>query len=153
MARVSATIELPGRVYEAETCWYDLSRWPDWVDGLGHVAQVTGDWPRAGAVVVWESVPAGRGTVREQVIEYEPRSGQRSQVEDDSIAGRQSVAFTPSSDGLELRLSLDYRLKRRSPISALIDLLFIRRLMGASLARTLTQFQIVLSDSPPGAFE
>src|SRR5437660_10180007 len=153
MARVSATVELPGRVYEAETCWYDLSRWPDWVDGLGHVVEASDGWPGAGALVVWESVPAGRGTVREQVVSYEPRSGQTSQVEDDSISGQQTVAFVPRDDGLELRLSLDYRLKRRSPVSALVDLLFIRRLMGASLGRTLTQFRAVLSDSPPSAFK
>ena len=153
MPTVSATIEVPARVYEAETCWYDLERWPEWVDGLGEISEVRGDWPQAGSTVVWESGPAGRGTVREQVASYEPRRGQSSQIEDDSITGRQSVAFTPAGNGAEVRLSLEYRLKRRSPLGAVVDLLFIRRLMGASLARTLAQYRAVLSDSPPGPFK
>jgi hypothetical protein len=153
MSRVSATIELPGRVYDAEQCWYDLSRWPEWVDQFHELIETQGDWPRVGSVVRWQSTPLGRGTVTEKVLEYEPRSGQLSQVEDDSISGRQSVTFTAHQDGLELRLALDYRLKRRSPFSAVTDLLFIRRLMGASLGRTLAQFQVLAGDSPSGAFK
>jgi hypothetical protein len=153
MASVSASLELPGRIFEAETCWYDLERWPEWVDGLAEVVEVQGDWPRPGSTVVWVSGPAGRGTVRERVTEYEPRSGQASEVEDNSITGVQRVAFAPRGHGAELRLSLDYRLKRRSPLSALVDLLFIRRLMAASLARTLAQFSALLCDSPPTGFK
>jgi hypothetical protein len=153
MPQVSATVELPGRVYDAEQCWYDLSRWPEWVDQFHEIVETHGDWPTVGSVVVWQSTPAGRGTVTEQVVEYEARSGQASRVEDDSISGRQSVTFTARQDGLELRLALEYRLKRRSPFSAVTDLLFIRRLMGASLARTLAQFQVLVNDSPSGAFK
>lgn len=153
MPRVSASLELPGRVYEAERCWYDLERWPEWVDGLAEIVEVQGDWPEAGSAVVWISGPAGRGTVHERVTEYEPRSGQTSQVEDDSITGLQRVAFGPRDQGAELRLSLEYRLKRRSLLNALVDLLFIRRLMAASLARTLAQFSAVLSASPPNGFK
>jgi hypothetical protein len=151
---VTATIELPGRVYDAETCWYDLERWPEWVDGLARVLEVRGDWPNPGSEVIWESHPAGRGTVRERVTEYEPRSGQASQVDDDSITAQQSVSFQPRDEGgVQLQLALEYALKRRSPVSWLVDLVFIRRLMGASLGRTLDRFQAVLSDSPPGAFK
>lgn len=153
MPRVSATIELPGRVYEAETCWYDLEHWPEWVDGLAQVVEVRGDWPKPGSEVIWESNPAGRGTVRERVTDYEPRGGQTSSVDDESISGRQTVTFQPRDDGVELQLALDYTLKRRSPVSWLVDLVFIRRLMGASLGRTLDRFQVVLGNSPGGAFE
>src|SRR5438270_9262902 len=69
MPRVSAKIELPGRVYEAERCWYEVPRWPEWVDQLARVVEVRGEWPRAGSEVVWESHPAGRGTVREHVVQ------------------------------------------------------------------------------------
>jgi hypothetical protein len=153
MPRVKAAIELPGRVYDAETCWYDLNRWPGWVDGLARVLEVRGDWPALGSEVVWESYPAGRGTVRERVSTYEPRSGQTSEIEDDSISGIQRVSFEPLAEGLQLELALEYRLKRRSAVSGLVDILFIRRLMGASLGRTLTGFRAVLGDSPPGAFK
>jgi Polyketide cyclase / dehydrase and lipid transport len=153
MPRVTATIELPGRVYEAEACWYDVERWPEWVDGLARVIEVRGDWPKPGSEVTWESHPAGRGTVRERVTDYEPRSGQRSDVDDESITARQSVTFEPQGDGVQIQFALEYTLKRRSPVSWLVDLVFIRRLMGASLGRTLERFQAVVRTSPPGAFE
>ena len=153
MPRVTATIELPGRVYDAESCWYDLERWPQWVDGLARIVEVRGDWPQPGAEVIWESHPAGRGTVHERVTDYEPRSGQTSEVDDDSISARQSVSFEPRDDGVQVQLALEYTLKRRSPVGWLVDLVFIRRLMGASLGRTLDRFQGVLSTSPPGAFK
>ena len=150
MPRVSATIELPGKVYEAETAWYDTARWPRWVDGLARVVEVRGDWPKPGSEVIWQSHPAGRGTVRERVSQYEPRSGQTSDVEDDSISARQSVTFRPQDEGVELQLTLEYALKRRSAVSGLVDLLFIRRLMGASLGRTLGQFRAILEGTRPG---
>ena len=153
MPRVSAKIELPGRVYEAERCWYEVPRWPEWVDQLARVVEVRGEWPKTGSEVVWESHPAGRGTVREHVVQYEPRSGQTSEVEDDSISGRQSVSFRPQSGGLEVELALDYTLKGRSPVSGLVDILFIRRLMGASLGRTLTQFRAVVQSARAETFE
>jgi uncharacterized membrane protein len=148
MPRVSATIELPGRVYEAETVWYDTARWPQWVDGLARVVEVRGPWPEMGSEVIWESHPMGRGTVRERVTHHELRSGQTSDVDDDSITARQSVTFEPRADGLELRLTLEYTLKRRS--LRLVDLLFIRRLMGASLGRTLNQFRTILEAARSG---
>jgi hypothetical protein len=140
-------------VYDAERCWYEVPRWPEWVDQLARVVEVRGDWPKAGSEVVWESHPAGRGTVRERVVQFEPRSGQASEVEDDSISGRQSVTFRPQAEGVELELRLDYKLKQRSPVSGLVDILFIRRLMGASLARTLTQFRTVAQSARPEIFE
>jgi hypothetical protein len=150
---VSARIEVRSSVHEAETAWYDTRRWPQWVDQLARVVEVQGDWPRAGAVVAWESGPAGRGKVRERVTQHEPLSGQVSEVEDDSIVGRQSVSFEPRQDGAEVQLALEYRLRRRSPLSALVDLLFIRRLMGASLAKTLGQFRSALEASRPSSFK
>jgi hypothetical protein len=150
---VSATIELSASVHEAETAWYDTGRWSQWVDQLARVVEVQGDWPHAGSVVVWESGPAGRGRVRERVAAYEPLAGQETDVEDDSIVGRQSVAFEPLGDRVEVRLALEYRLRRRSPVSGLVDLLFIRRLMGASLAKTLTQFRAAFRASNEASFK
>ena len=140
-------------MYDAESCWYDVKRWPEWVDGLARVLEVRGDWPKPGSEVIWESHPAGRGTVRERVIDYQPRSGQTSNVDDDSISARQSVDFQPHGDGVQLQFALEYKLKRRSPVSWLVDVVFIRRLMGASLGRTLERFQSALGNSHPGAFK
>lgn len=140
MREVRVIQRFPGTVHEAERCWYDVERWPAWVDGLARVVGVEGRWPGAGSSVSWESGPAGRGRVLERVIDQEPLSGQTLEVQDDSIEGRQSVTFTPAQGGVELELALAYELRRRSPLTPLVDLLFIRRAMAASLGRTLDRF-------------
>ncbi len=137
----------PGSVQEAERCWYDTDRWPEWIDELARVVAVEGDWPRPGATVTWESGPAGRGRVRECVLAYEPMVGQTLEVEDDSIRGHQSVSFTAVEHGVEIALSLRYVIKRRSPLTPLLDVLFVRRPMATSVARTLTRFGLRLAES------
>ncbi len=146
MRTVHVTRSFPATVHEAETCWYDTRGWPAWVDGFGRVLELHGDWPRAGASVTWESGPAGRGRVRERVMAHEPLAGQTLQVEDDSVRARQTVAFTPTDNGVEIELSLEYELLRRSIFTAIVDLLFIRRAMENSLRATLERFGLVLSD-------
>jgi hypothetical protein len=136
-------------VPEAESHWYDTGRWADWVDGLEQVLSVGGDWPRAGATVSWRSGPAGRGQVTERVLDHEPRRGQTLEVSDDSIHGEQSIAFTPEPPGVRVELSLAYEITRRSPVTPLIDLLFIRRAMTASLEQTLSRFGVSLESSYP----
>ena len=147
MATIRVNGLLEGTVHEAETCWYDTARWPDWVDELSRIVSVEGDWPRQGATVIWQSGPAGRGRVRETVISYEPLGGQTVAVEDESITGTQQVAFDPTADGVEVSLSLDYSIKRRSPLTPLLDLLFVRRPMTISLTRTLGRFSVALAES------
>jgi hypothetical protein len=147
MPTVRATAEYPAAVHEAEKCWYDTARWPVWVDQLARVVDINGDWPEAGATVIWDSGPAGRGRVRERVASYEPLSGQTVEVEDDSIIGRQTVTFTPEEDGVAVELALEYSLKKRSPVTGLVDLLFIRRLMAGSLRTTLGRFGTELAAS------
>jgi hypothetical protein len=101
---------------------------------------VQGDWPQVGATVVWQSSPAGRGRVREQVVAYEVRRGQTVEVEDDSIEGWQEVSFTPVAEGVQIELRLKYRIKRRTPVTPLLEWLFVRRPMILSLTRTLERF-------------
>jgi uncharacterized membrane protein len=137
---VTATETYPGSVHEAERVWYDTARWPRFIDGLESVEEVTPNWPGVGAEVRWRSGPAGRGAVRERVVAYELLDGQELEVQDDSIRGRQRVTFTPEDGSVTVELSLSYELARRSPLMALIDLLFIRRAMTTSLASTLHRF-------------
>jgi len=127
-------------VHEAEESWYELERWPEWVDGLARVLEVRGPWPAAGSAVLWESGPAGRGRVTERVTGHEPLSGQTLEVEDDAIRALQWVSFTPSPEGVELEVILDYRIKRRNPLTPVIDFLFVRRLVAGSLERTVARF-------------
>jgi hypothetical protein len=134
------TQTLPGTVYEIEQRWYDTSRWTAWVEGLRRVVEVAGEWPAVGASVTWDSGPAGRGHVVERVIAHEPLAGQTVAVDDSSITGRQSVAFVPIDDGVEVELTLSYELKKRSLFTPLVDSLFIKRAMATSLATTLSRF-------------
>jgi hypothetical protein len=133
-------MRFPGTVSAAESCWYDAARWPEWVDGLERIVAVSADWPEVGATVNWESGPAGRGSVHERVIAHEPLIGQQLEVQDDSIQGRQSVAFAPAEEGVEVTLTLEYRITRRSVFMPVIDFLFVGRAMAASLSTTLARF-------------
>jgi len=132
---------LPGRISDAEALWYDTRRWPAFIDGLGHVAKLEGDWPRAGARVVWDSVPNGRGRVLEEVLEHETRVGQTVAVEDARLEGTQRVRF---GDGVVV-LELEFTLKGRTP---LLTPLFVRRAFRDSLARTLSRFARELRSEP-----
>ncbi|MBV8941139.1 MAG: hypothetical protein JO240_05375, partial [Solirubrobacterales bacterium] len=81
------------------------------------------------------------------VVSFEPLVGQTAEVEDDSIRGRQTVAFVPRNGDVAVTLRLAYELKRRSPLLALVDLLFIRRAMTQSLEQTLSRFGAELQAS------
>ena len=146
MGRASADDAFAASLPDAEAVWYDTKGWPDWIDGLSGVALVEGDWPHAGATVTWVSNPAGRGRVVEHVVSYEPGVGQTVEVEDDSIRGRQSVAFDGLEGGVRVELGLEYELRARSLVTPLVDLLFIRRAIAASLRSTLTRFGAELAD-------
>jgi hypothetical protein len=141
MGKARAKIELPAQISAAEALWYDVRRWPAFVDGLHHIEKVEGDWPDAGARVRWVSTPDGRGLVEERVARYEVRVGQTVDVEDPRIAGTQTVKFTPSENGCEMAIELDYKLKARNPFSPVVDALFIRRAFSDALRRTLGRFR------------
>ena len=137
MRTVRATIELPALASDAEAVWYDTTRWPMFIDGLGEVVSVEGDWPRPGGTVVWESHRGGRGRVEERSIAYEARRGQESAVEDPEIRGIQRIGFAPKGEGVLVTLELEYEIRRRGVFTALVDILFVRGAQTASLRRTL----------------
>ncbi len=139
MGRASASVEVPGLAWEAEALWYDPARWPAWIDGFGHVVSLSDGWPASGQAV-WNSVPGGRERVIETVTAYEPRGGQTLEVEDTRLRGTQRVAFTPGPEHTKVTLSLEYEIKERTPVTWLVDLLFVRREVAASLRRTLARF-------------
>ena len=140
MGRVQASMAYPTTVVSAaEELWYDPVRWPSFVDGFGHVSKLEGDWPKPGAVVVWDSPPGGRERVIERVERYEARVGQTLAVEDNRLRGTQRVAFQPGSEGVTVTLALDYELKD-ARLRVLVDALFVRRALRDSLRRTLRRF-------------
>jgi hypothetical protein len=140
MARVHAAIAVPGLASEAESLWYDPIRWAAWIDGFGHIAKLEGDWPQAGARLVWDSPPGGRGRVHERVVEYEARSGQALEVEDQRLRGTQRVSFEPVANGVRIGIELSYELKESNFFTPLTDMLFIRRALRDSLKRSLIRF-------------
>jgi Polyketide cyclase / dehydrase and lipid transport len=139
MGRARAVVRVPGHAADAEVLWYDPARWPVWVDGFGHALSVPDGWPAEGALH-WVSRPGGRGRVLEQVTAFEPRAGQTLAVEDERLHGTQRVTFTPGPDSVAVTLELEYELKERNPLTPLVDLLFVRRELAASLRRTLARF-------------
>jgi hypothetical protein len=139
MGRATASVQVPGLASEAEALWYDPVRWPAWVDGFGHVVEVDERWPAAGRSI-WNSTPGGRERVLEEVRAYEPRAGQTLAVEDARLRGTQRVEFTPGPDHTKVTLSLDYEIKDHTPLTWLVDALFVRREVTASLRRTLDRF-------------
>jgi hypothetical protein len=145
MRTVAARRVLPGAsVAEAEALWYDLRRWPAFVDGFANMGLWTGRWPRTDARVVWDSRPDGRGRVIEQVVAYEPGACQRVRVEDPRLHGEQTVRFAALDDGCELIVELAYELKQPGFGGAITDLFFVRHALRASLRRTLERFAVEL---------
>ena len=140
MGRTRVALDLPGSVAEAEALWYDTDRWPSFVDGFGHVVSRDEGWPGAGATLVWDSLPNGRGRVVERVVAQAPGDGQTVQVEDPRLRGRQTVAFAPVEDEVTISLALEYQLEQAGPLRAVVDALFIRRALRDSLRRTLVRF-------------
>jgi hypothetical protein len=140
MGRASTSVQVRGRVSDAEALWYDPVRWASWVDGFGHLVELGDDWPAAGARLVWDSPPGGRGRVAERVVRYEARTGQELEVEDERMQGTKRIAFAPSEDALTITLTLEYELKERHLLTWAVDFVSIRPALTASLRRTLERF-------------
>ena len=151
MGRVRASIVVPGLASEAEELWYDTTRWPTFVDGLHHVARLEGDWPRAGARVLWDSQPGGRGRVQERVTRYAAREGQTLEVEDEKLRGTQSVKLRAGRGRRHGHPGAALRAKEQRPGMAVVDLLFIRRPQRESLERTLRRFRTEVAAERQGS--
>jgi uncharacterized membrane protein len=135
-----ATRAVAGPATAVEALWLEPARWPSWVDGFGAVVSVRGEWPEPGAVLDWNSRPGGRGRVRERAVSHVPGTEIATEVEDEQLTGTQTVSFAADGERVRVTLSLDYRLKDQSFLTPVVDALFIRRSMTASLQRTLVRF-------------
>jgi len=141
MATIRVGLDLDAPPPAAEALWYDIQRWPSFVDGFGKLVKVEGEWPAVGSRVVWDSTPNGRGRVSERVVAHEPGAGSSTEVEDPRLRGTQRVMFESLEWGIGVGLELDYELKQPGPFQRLADLFFIRRALRDSLRRTLVRFQ------------
>ena len=145
MGTVVARQGLPGAsIAEVQALWLDLDRWPGFVDGFGALARREGEWPQAGARIVWDSLRNGRGRVVERVSDFEPGVTHIVRIEDPQLHGTQRARFSAYDGGCEISLELDYELKRRGLGGRLADVLFVRRSLGDALRRTLRRFAVEL---------
>jgi uncharacterized membrane protein len=140
MGRISAQTDVPGRVEDAEELWYDVRRWPTFVDGFASPQRLDDTWPAAGAKLVWQSVPGGRGVVTEKVIRSEPAALHEAAVFEERLDGTQTVTFVEEEEGTRVELVLDYNVRVGGPLRPLVDALFIRRAQNDALRRTLRRF-------------
>ena len=125
----------------ARRLWTDPRRWASFVEGFARVLEASEDWPRPGAKLVWESIPAGRGRVTEKVVES-GGDAFATQVFDESLQGTQRAAFDPVEGGTGVTVELEYELVKYGPLRAVADVIFIRRALRDSLRRTLARFAV-----------
>ena len=139
MAKVEASVEIPGALAEVWDLYFDRDRWPAWVDGFAAVVSAAG-YPEPGGELVWRSTAAGRGQVRERVLDHAPRSLHRIGYEDPESRGRLATEFAivPGGERLtSVTQRLEYEIKGGGILSPVTDLLFIRSQMRRSLERSL----------------
>lgn len=122
--------------------WTDVDRWPSFVEGFARPVDRTPEWPHAGARLVWESSPAGRGRVTEKVMEAEGPDRFVTQVFEERLHGVQTFRVVESEGGSRAELALEYELTKYGPLSAVADVIFIRRAIRDSLRRTLSRFAV-----------
>jgi hypothetical protein len=121
--------------------WTDVSRWPSFVEGFARTLELDPAWPDAGARVVWESNPAGRGRVTEKVAEHGPARF-ATHVFEERLAGTQTFRVVESAGGSRAELALEYELVQYGPLGGVADALFVGRAIRDSLRRTLFKFSV-----------
>ena len=142
-ARAQVRLALPPA--DALALWRDVRRWSAFVEGFARVLELSPEWPEEGSKLVWESTPAGRGTVTEKVLDS-GESAFSTRVFDKSLSGTQTLRAQAAPDGSRMELSLEYELTRGGPLSAIADLIFVRRALRDSLRRTLGRFAVEAED-------
>jgi hypothetical protein len=140
LSRVSEQMDFAWPAAAAERLWCDPASWPAWVEGFARFVRSEGEWPTPGALIEWQSTPAGRGDVRERVVAHEPGASLTTAFEDDRSRGTQVVLFEPLEAGVAVTLELEYTLTGIRFGAFVLDALFVRRAIRDSLRRTLQRF-------------
>ncbi len=122
--------------------WSDPDRWSTFVEGFARTLERSPEWPAAGARMVWESTPSGRGRVTEKVVEAPGPDRFATEVFEERLHGTQTFRVVESEGGSRAELVLEYRLTKYGPLSAVADAIFIRRAIRDSLRRTLSRFAV-----------
>jgi hypothetical protein len=134
---------------EAEQFWCEPERWSTFVEGFGGLVSSEGCWPQPGSIVVWDSTPYGRGRVRERVIEHQPGLLLESEISEQRLSGIRRVRFNGIENqgrpGVRVEVQLDYLLRGSRWQRLLVDWVFVRPALRASIARELEEVAAQLS--------
>jgi uncharacterized membrane protein len=140
MPRLEESVLVDASLAEVWDYYFEPRGWPAWVDGFGSV-ESRERYPEEGGTLVWRSNPAGRGTVRERVIEHQPRRRHRIEFSDPESEGELLTRFEIEGQATRVTLALDYGLGRSGPFAWLTERLFVRGQVRASLQRSLQRFK------------
>lgn len=140
MARLTESLLVDASLAATWDHYFQPRGWPAWVDGFARVESSSG-YPEAGAALVWRSTPAGRGTVRERVLEHEPRRLHRIEFSDPQSRGELLTEFSIDADATRVTQTLDYRLASSGPVARLSERLFVRGQVRKSVQRSLLRFK------------
>jgi uncharacterized membrane protein len=140
MPRVEESVLVGASLAEVWAYYFEPRGWPAWVDGFASVESAEG-YPEEGGTLVWRSNPAGRGTVRERVIEHQPRRRHKIEFSDPESSGELVTRFGVEGAGTRVTLVLDYNLQRGGPFARLTERLFVRGQVRGSLQRSLLRFK------------
>ncbi|MCD6014213.1 MAG: hypothetical protein K0R88_297 [Solirubrobacterales bacterium] len=140
MPRLEESLLVEASLAEVWDHYFEPGGWPAWVDGFAAVESIEG-YPSEGGTLVWRSNPAGRGTVRERVIEHQPRRRHRIEFSDPESRGELVTRFGIEGEATRVALVLDYGLQRGGPLAWLTERLFVRGQVRGSLQRSLLRFK------------
>lgn len=149
MTSVASSVDIEATPAEAERLWCDPGRWSAFVEGFGGLVSSEGSWPHPGSIVVWDSTPHGRGRVRERVVEHQPGLALVSEFSEQRLSGTRRVRFAGLEEhgrpGVRVEVQLDYLLRGSRWLGPLVDWVFVRPALRASIGRELEALAAQLS--------
>lgn len=142
MPKLALDIRVEASLAETWDAYFDPRLWGSWVDGFQTQVERSPGYPaEVGSALVWRSIPAGRGTVRERVLAHEERRLHRIAFADPAMEGELETRFAIEGSGTRVRQEMSYRLLDRGPISRLGALLFVKAQIRSSMERSLAAFK------------
>jgi uncharacterized membrane protein len=145
VAKLSESVLVGASLAETWDLYFNAASWPSWVEGFARVESSEG-YPEEGGTLVWQSNPAGRGTVSERVLAHAPRTLHRIAFSDPQSSGELTTRFGIEGEATRVTLELAYRVGRGGPLARLTDVLFARSQVAGSLRRSLADFRMAVED-------
>jgi hypothetical protein len=143
VANLSESVLIGASLADTWDRYFDPAGWPEWVEGFQRVERSEG-YPETDGTLVWQSNPAGRGTVTERVLAHEPRTLHRIEFSDPQSSGELTTRFAIEGDATRVTLELAYTVGRGGPLAWVTDVLFARSQVTASLRRSLADLRLAV---------